>query len=120
LAHVRLTIAVALLFTVFAPMASMQTRGRGVMSGELRGNGGELVAGATVKFMVKSGEPLEATTNKDGKWKIVGIGRGEWTMLVTAPGYSARVIRLLVERENVNGGDPVVTVMRKMTIPTRD
>jgi hypothetical protein len=114
----RLIVVIALLFTVHAGMASAQQRGIGVMSGELRGHTGEQVAGGTVKLMAKTGDPIQTTSNKDGKWKISGIGRGEWTMLVTAPGYSARVIRVLIERESTNG-EAVVTVLRKNAVAPR-
>jgi hypothetical protein len=112
-------IAVALFFTLYVPMASMQSRGLGVMTGQIRGHAGEQVAGGTVKFMVKSGSPIEATSNKDGRWRVAGIGKGEWTLLVTAPGYAARVIKLVVERES-DGSEPVVTVLRKMSLANRD
>jgi hypothetical protein len=116
LAKARVLIAVALLFTTFVPTASMQPRGRGVVAGEIRGNNGESVAGGKVKLMVRSGDPLETLSDKDGRWKIMGIGKGEWTMLVTAPGYATRVVRLVIERESTSN-DPVVTVMRKMPAP---
>lgn len=116
MSHARVLIAFALLFTLFAPTAATQSRGRGILAGEIRGNAGESVAGGTVKLMMKSSEPIETTANKDGRWKIQGIGKGEWTMLVSAPGYSARVIKLVVERESA-GGEPVVTVLRKMSMP---
>jgi hypothetical protein len=117
-AKARVLIAITFLFTAFAATASMQ-RGRGIIAGEIRGNGGETVAGGTVKLMLKSSDPLETTSDKDGRWRIQGIGKGEWTMLVTAPGYSARVIRLVIERESA-GGDPVITVMRKMAVAPRN
>jgi hypothetical protein len=88
------------------------------MSGELRAHTGEQVAGGTVKLMAKSGDPLQTTSNKDGRWTISGLGKGEWTMLVTAPGYSARVIRVVVERETTNS-ETVVTVLRKMAVAGR-
>jgi hypothetical protein len=115
----RLIVVIALLFTVHAATASMQSRGHGVMSGELRGHTGEKVDGGTVKMMAKSGDPLQTTSNKDGRWTISGLGKGEWTMLVTAPGYSARVIRVVIERESTNG-EPVVTVLRKMAVAPRN
>jgi hypothetical protein len=119
LAKARVLFAVALLFTNFASTASMQTRGRGILAGELRGNSGESVQGGKVKLMLKSSDPLETTSDKDGRWKVMGIGKGEWTMLVTAPGYAPRVIRIVVERESENG-EPLVTILRKMTINARN
>ena len=110
-------IAVALLFTLYVPMASMQSRG--VMTGQVKGHAGEQVPGGTVKFMVKSGSPIEATSNRDGRWRVAGIGKGEWTLLVTAPGYTARVVKLVVERES-DSAEPVVMVLRKMSIAPRD
>ena len=118
MAKARVVVGVALLFSNLVVTASMQTRGRGIIAGEVRGNGGETVAGATVKLMLKSSEPLEASSDKEGRWRILGIGKGEWTMLVTAPGYAPRVVKMIVERESTNG-DPVITVMRKMTLAQR-
>ena len=115
----RVLIAITLLFTSLASTASMQTaRGRGILAGELRGNAGESVPGGRVKLMMKTSDPLEATSDKDGHWRIMGIAKGEWTMLVAAPGYAARVLKLVVERESTNG-DAVVTVMRKISVAPR-
>jgi hypothetical protein len=119
LVKARVLIAITLLFTAFASTASMQTaRGRGILAGEIRGNSGESVANGKVKLMMKTSDALEATSDKDGHWRIMGIAKGEWTMLVTAPGYAARVVKLVVERESTNS-DAVVTVMRKISVTPR-
>ena len=54
-----------------APVGSAQTRGFGVVSGEVKSEGGEQVAGVSVKFMLGSGEPLSALVAKDGRWRAV-------------------------------------------------
>ena len=89
---------------LFAPVASAQS---------LRGDGGERVAGGSVKFTLGAGESIQANADKDGKWRAVGIGKGQWHVLVSAPGYAARVITLFIEKETF-GTDPVVTVLRRL------
>ena len=98
-----------------APAAVAQSRGLGIVNGEIRGNGGERVAGGSVKFMLGSGDSIQASADKDGKWRAVGIGKGQWRVLVSAPGYGARVVTLFVEKETF-GTDPVLTVLRRLSI----
>src|SRR6187200_355955 len=90
-----------------------QTRGFGVVNGEVKSESGEQVAGVSVKFMLGSGEPLSALVGKDGKWRAVGVGKGQWRVLVAAPGYTSRIVTILVENETA-GTDPIVTVLRKL------
>ena len=98
---------------LFMPVASAQSRGFGVVNGEVRDESKEQVTGVAVKFMLASGEPLHALVGKDGKWRAVGVGKGQWRVLVEAPGYASRIITVLVENEAV-GTEPIVTVLRKL------
>jgi hypothetical protein len=117
LGHVRFLSTVVVLggLALFAPVASAQSRGLGIVNGELRGNGGEHIAGGSVKFMLGAGESIQANADKDGKWRAVGVGKGQWRVLVSAPGYAARVVTLLIEKETF-GTDPVVTVLRRLSL----
>ncbi|HEV8395716.1 MAG TPA: hypothetical protein VGQ37_15665 [Vicinamibacterales bacterium] len=100
---------------LFTPAASAQSRGLGVVNGELRGNAGEHIAGGSVKFILGAGESIQANADKDGKWRAVGVGKGQWRVLVSAPGYAARVVTLVIEKETF-GTDPVVTVLRRLSM----
>jgi len=115
LGRVQLLSSVLLLsgILLFTPAASAQTRGFGVVNGEVRSESNEQVAGVTVKFMLASGEPIHALVSKDGKWRAVGVGKGQWRVLVAAPGYASRIVSVLVEQETF-GTDPIVTALRKL------
>lgn len=100
---------------LFAAVGSAQTRGFGVVSGEVKSESGEQVAGVTVKFMLGSGEPLSALVGKDGKWRAVGVGKGQWRVQVAAPGYAPRTVTIVVEQEAVTT-NPIVTVLKKAPV----
>ena len=97
----------------FTPAASAQSRGFGVVNGEVRNENKEPVAAVDVKFLPASGEPIHALVGKDGKWRAVGVGKGQWRVFVQAPGYASRIVSILVENETA-GTDPIVTVLRKL------
>jgi len=102
-------------FLLFSPAASAQTRGFSVVNGEVKSEGGEQVAGVTVKFMLGSGEPLNALVGKDGKWRAIGVGKGEWKVQVAAPGYASRTLTVVVEQEAVTT-NWIVTVLKKAPV----
>ena len=95
------------------PPASAQSRGFGVVNGEVRNENKEPVAVVDVKFLPASGEPIRALVGKDGKWRAIGVGKGQWRVFVQAPGYTSRIVTILVENETA-GTDPIVTVLRKL------
>ena len=98
-----------------SPMGSAQTRGFGVVNGEVKSENGEQVTGISVKFMLGTGEPLSALVGKDGKWRAVGVGKGEWKVQVAAPGYTARTVTVLVEQEAATTNS-IVTVLKKAPV----
>lgn len=100
---------------LFSPAGSAQTRGFGVVNGEVKSESGEQVAGVTVKFMLASGEPLSALVAKDGKWRAVGVGKGEWKVQVAAPGYASRTVTIVVEQETATTNS-VVTTLKKAPV----
>ena len=42
------------------------------------------------------------------------VGKGQWRVLVSAPGYAARVVTLAIDKESF-GTDPVITVLRRLS-----
>jgi hypothetical protein len=92
-----------------------QTRGFGVVSGEVKSESGEQVAGVSVKFMLGSGEPLSALVGKDGKWRAVGVGKGQWRVVVAAPGYASKTVNIVVEQE-ATSTSVIVTVLKKTAV----
>ena len=110
-----LSSVLVLIGMLVARVGFAQTRGFGVVNGEVKSESGEQVAGVSVKFMLGSGEPLSALVGKDGKWRAVGVGKGQWRVLVAAPGYASRVINVLVEQETATTNS-IVTVLKKTAV----
>lgn len=107
-----LTLALSLAF-VGDRAGAAQTRGIGTVRGEVHGEHGERVARAVVRFMMPTGQVLETRSDDDGRWKLVGVGRGEWRVLFSARGYVSRVTMLVVDRETLTS-DAVTTVLRRI------
>jgi tetratricopeptide (TPR) repeat protein len=65
--------------------------GRGVarMGGDVVDNDGKPVPGAkvTALFDQPGGSAFETITNKKGEWGFMGLGTGNWRVIVTAKGY---------------------------------
>ena len=49
--------------------------------------------------MLPGGDAIQASSDKDGRGKAVGLGKGQWRVLVSAPGYAARVVTLMIEKK---------------------
>ena len=79
------------LVVLFSAGTALAQAGRGTahMGGSVVDKNGKPVAGAKVlaSFDKDNGSKFETTTGKDGKWGIMGIGSGSWTITVTAKGY---------------------------------
>ena len=103
---------------LFPPVASTQSRGLGIVNGEIRSSDGEQVVGGSVKFMLGGGDAIQAQADNDGKWRAVGVGKGQWKVLVSATGHASRVVTLSIEKESF-GTEAVVTVLRRQ-VPTKD
>jgi hypothetical protein len=92
--------------------ATAQMRGLGVVNGTVQSEAGEPVAGVSIKFLLPSGEAIEAKTDGSGKWRIGGIGSGYWKVVSAASGSATRLINFFVARETMTG-DAVKVVMKK-------
>ena len=82
----------ALALFMFAGAALAQDwREEGAIAGRISGivtdQGGKPIAGAKVTLSHARGTPPQLTTDKNGKWQLVRIVSGTWTVQVEAPGY---------------------------------
>lgn len=110
--RMRIAFAFAAMVCVTGTVATAQMRGLGAVNGTVQSEAGEAVAGATIKFMLPNGEALEGKSDGSGKWRVGGIGKGEWRVEFAAPGYATRQIKFVVERETMHS-DAVKVVMKK-------
>ena len=76
------------------PLAAQEWRGgRARVEGIVKNDKGEPIVGAKVRLRWKSNtEGPDLTTDKKGRWAILGIAGGSWNIDFEAPGYQTRQI----------------------------
>ena len=81
-------LVVALLLAVAVPSAMAQaTAGR--MSGRVVDEAGEPLAGAAILAEAQGRNPVETTTDENGRFSTIGFSTGQWRVTVTLEGYEA-------------------------------
>jgi tetratricopeptide (TPR) repeat protein len=73
--------------------------GTGRMEGKVTGPDGKPIAGATVKLELPQRGGTELTTDKKGKWAILGLMSGTWNVDIQAEGYVPRRLTASVMQE---------------------
>ena len=93
------------------PILAQAGQGRGRLSGTVRDEGGNAVAGATVWLeFAEAGRRMEAETDKDGQWVFNGVGSGKARITVMAEGFQGVVVNVLVSQLRLN--KPVSIVLK--------
>jgi tetratricopeptide (TPR) repeat protein len=85
---------IAALFTAALPVSAQSWAGRGRLQGEIRDEQGKPVEGATITLRKgtervdpKAEGPKVFTTNKNGKWSVLGLAQGSWGILIEKQGF---------------------------------
>ena len=85
---------VALAFAAAVPGHTQAWAGRGRLQGVVKDEGGKPVQGAKITLRKgtdrvdpKASGPDPITTDKNGKWSILGLGEGPWGILIEKEGY---------------------------------
>jgi cytochrome c-type biogenesis protein CcmH/NrfG len=77
--------------------------GRGRLEGTVKDPGGQPIAGAKVSLRWEGGtEGPDLTTNKKGRWAILGLTGGNWDVDITAPGYQPKQTSIRVSEVTRN------------------
>lgn len=105
------TAAVAIVLMAAVP-ATAQVRGMGRINGVVVDEAGEPMEGVTIRTATGGGDQIESHTDAKGKWTLTGIGRGEWHVLVVKPGYGAKKLKVIVEREIDRSQDIKITLAK--------
>ncbi len=94
----RITIAasVLVLAALAAPVLAQEWAGQGRLQGTIKDEQGKPVEGATITLRMgadrvdaaKPGPP-QLTTDKKGKWSVLGLANGAWGILIEKEGYMA-------------------------------
>lgn len=90
-----LAIALGALISAATLTASEDWRGNNRLAGSVVDkSNGKPVAGATLKLRIQKGAKggPDTTSDKNGKWAVLGISYGSWNIDVEAPGYDLRQI----------------------------
>lgn len=77
------------------PVSAQSWAGKGRLQGEIRDENGKPIEGAkitlrkgTERVDPKADGPKAITTNKNGKWSVLGLAGGAWGILVEKEGYA--------------------------------
>lgn len=92
----RIAIATVLLAT----SALAQTRGEAVVDGIVKDDSGTPVAEVSVAFLTGNGGAVQGKSDAAGRWRVVGLGKGEWRVLFTAKGYVTQATKVLIKSED--------------------
>ncbi len=79
-------------------------RGRARISGKVTDESGKPIikAKVTIEFLEREDVTRDTTTDKNGKWKIMGLGSGNWRITITAEGYIPLQDTIFVRQLDVN------------------
>jgi tetratricopeptide (TPR) repeat protein len=98
---VRKCAIIVLTLSLTAGLALAQAgRGLARMGGVVQDKAGKPIAGAKIAALFEKEEVSNfgATTDKDGKWGIIGVGTGNWMVTITAKGYMPQSINYYVHQ----------------------
>jgi hypothetical protein len=105
-------LAIAALIAATGGRVAAQNRGLGALTGTVKSEGGEPVAGVLVKLPLPDGSSLEGKTDDSGKWNVNGVGKGEFHMVIYKEGWATKTVKLIVEKESMRP-EPVNIVIKK-------
>jgi len=90
----RVVFLMILLVVAGVPVWAQSWAGRGRLQGQIKDESGKPVAGATITLRQgekqvdpKADGPKPLTTDKNGKWSVLGLANGSWGILIEKPGY---------------------------------
>jgi tetratricopeptide (TPR) repeat protein len=83
-----------LLLVAGVPVWGQSWAGKGRLQGQIKDESGKPVEGAVITLRKGDGQvdpkadgPKPIATDKNGKWSILGLGGGNWGVLIEKPGY---------------------------------
>lgn len=116
---------VVFLMVLLAAVASIPVwgqawAGQGRLQGAIKDESGKPVQGATITLRKGTGQvdpkaegPKTLTTDKNGKWAILGLANGPWGILIQKEGYMDSEGQIGVEEHPIGPVQPVVITLKK-------
>jgi tetratricopeptide (TPR) repeat protein len=101
------------------PAAAQSWAGQGRLQGEVRDEQGKPVEGVKITFRqgtdrvdpAKDG-PKQVTTNKNGKWSILGLAGGTWGILLEKEGFMPSEGQVKVDEHSVTVPQPLMITLK--------
>jgi Tfp pilus assembly protein PilF len=106
------------------PAAAQSWAGQGRVQGEVRDEQGKPLEG--VKITLRMGTdrvdpakegPKQVTTNKNGKWSLLGLAGGAWGILLEKEGYMPSEGQIKVDEHSVTVPQPLVVTLK---VPSKE
>lgn len=117
--RVWIVLAMAMIiFGLLAPPMEAQrfSRGKARLSGEVKDEAGNPVTGAQVELIFEDEvSKFKTTTDEKGEWAVIGLGSGQFRIVVTADGYIPSQQMVMVSQLNRN--DKVLHTLKKAEQP---
>jgi len=111
-------LALTIVFTCIAAVASAQMRGEGRLNGKVLDEQKQPLQDVVVKAtMTGQAQPLQAKTNKKGEWTINGLATGEWTVEFTKDGFEGQRGTVKIDE---GGNPPAISVTMAKATPKVD
>jgi tetratricopeptide (TPR) repeat protein len=96
------------------PARGQSWAGRGRLQGQIKDESGKPIQGATILLRQGTGQvdpkaagPKTITTDKNGKWSVLGLANGPWGILIQKPGYQDSEGQVNVEEFQVGVPQPI-------------
>ncbi len=109
-----------LLAAASVPAWGQSWAGRGRLQGTIKDEGGKPIQGATITLRKgndrvdpKTEGPKQLTTDKSGKWAILGLANGPWGILIQKEGYQESEGQINVEEFPIGPVQPVNITLKK-------
>ena len=86
-------------------------RGNGRATGKVSAPDGTPIEGALVTMLFQDKiTKFEATTDKKGKWRVMGLGKGQFMIKVQKDGYLD--LEVLRDISGINRNEPVIVTLQ--------
>lgn len=109
---VRVLVLVTAAALFVTDLGIAQSRGEAVVNGVIKDDAGNPVADVSVAFLTGSGNTVQGKSDAAGRWRVVGLGKGDWRVLFTAKGYVTQATTVVIKSEDA-ASLLVPIVMRK-------
>ncbi len=92
---------------VAVPAEAQDWAGRGRLQGQIKDPEGQPVEGAKITLTLNDKGPAPISTDKKGRWSMLGLATGNWTIKIEKEGFKVSEGNARVISEGVGPGTPI-------------